>query len=73
MAAFRETITSHYAHNERVPLHSQHHVTGPSEINPHSRATNSLTVAESNAVARFELFMLGEGEKKVFETPDTRK
>ena len=73
MASPRDTVINQYAHNERVPLRSQHHVAGISDINQHGRATNGLTVAESNEITRFELFMLGEGEKKVFETPDTRK
>jgi len=29
--------------------------------------------AEDNVPSRFELFLLGDGEKKVTETPDTRK
>ncbi len=29
--------------------------------------------AEENNTSRFELFLLGDGEKKVSETPDTRK
>jgi DNA-directed RNA polymerase II subunit RPB11 len=29
--------------------------------------------AEDNVPPRFELFLLGDGEKKVTETPDTRK
>ena len=30
-------------------------------------------MAESNVTPRFELFLLGDGEKKVTEAPDTRK
>ncbi|SLM38876.1 dna-directed rna polymerase ii [Lasallia pustulata] len=58
---------------------------GASTLNPHrnvnpsfnaqtsyDRESNKHPSAESNVANRFELFLLGDGEKKVTETPDTR-
>jgi hypothetical protein len=36
------------------------------------RNTTMRTAAEDNVPPRFELFILGDGEKKVVETADTR-
>ena len=50
-----------------------------SNVNPSFNNQNSYggeknkPKAESNDPPRFELFLLGDGEKKVTETPDTRK
>ena len=38
-----------------------------------SSASHGPIQAEDNRQDRFELFLLGEGEKKVTEEPDTRK
>ena len=43
----------------------------PNIANPLTK--KSTMVAEDNVQDRFELFLLGEGEKKVTEEPDTRK
>jgi hypothetical protein len=39
---------------------------------PHERGCK-MTATETNVPDRFELFLLGPGEKKVTVTPDTRK
>ena len=39
----------------------------------HGRESSKHPPAECNVANRFELFLLGDGEKKVTETPDTRK
>ena len=62
--------TSVHSHMSRPSLHM------PS-MNPnagHAGYTREAKVtAEDNREARFELFLLGEGEKKVTEEADTRK
>ena len=40
---------------------------------PNSYRGRHMIGAEDNVQNRFELFLLGEGEKKVTEEPDTRK
>ena len=40
---------------------------------PHAYRGRHMIGAEDNVQDRFELFLLGEGEKKVTEEPDTRK
>ena len=39
----------------------------------HDGARNPAVHSEVNIPDRFELFILGEGEKKITEAPDTRK
>ena len=56
-------------------------MTGPSFPSPHTNfrigtpgyTRASRPTAEDNVPPRFELFLLGEGEKKVTEEADTRK
>ncbi|KAL8694961.1 MAG: hypothetical protein Q9224_003474 [Gallowayella concinna] len=68
-----QTIVSPFAHMQRVPSTGQRFSSGNMRVenaergHPGSRAT-----AEENNPNRFELFLLGDGEKKVTEEPDTR-
>ena len=62
--------TSFYSHMTRPLLHK-------SSMNPNTSNTGyrreSKPTAEDNTQPRFELFLLGEGEKKVTEEADTRE
>ena len=55
------------------------HMTGPSrntstmDINSFNKNGQRESRAEDNTEDRFELFLLGDGEKKVTEEADTRK
>ncbi|KAL8803209.1 MAG: hypothetical protein Q9182_003310 [Xanthomendoza sp. 2 TL-2023] len=68
-----QTIVSNYAHMQRAPStgprfpSSNMRVESAERGHPGCRAT-----AEENNPNRFELFLLGDGEKKVTEEPDTR-
>lgn len=67
---FGNTITSQYAHMMRLPHNSimrtmtSLNAAGKREAKPTS---------EDNQPVRFELFLLGDGEKKVTEEADTRE
>lgn len=69
----RPTIIDHYAHMRRAPTTlspqspmTTFHSTGDRRREPKPNA-------EDNVPARFELFILGEGERKVTEEADTRE
>ena len=62
-----------YSHMESVPTIVQSHAKiGPNDVDQRGYA-NMSTAAQSNEPNRFELFILGDGEKKVTEAADTRK
>lgn len=69
----RATVVSGAAHMQRFPF-------GPSSIatmninigNPNTDRGQRIN-AEDNVPTRFDAFLLGDGEKKVTEEPDTRK
>ena len=67
MATDRPSITNNYAHLRRSS------VSLPNTTIPNPEPQAAPGVGESNVPDRHELFMLGEGEKKVTETIDTRK
>ena len=63
--------TSHYTHMSPNPV-------GMSNMNINAihgsgQRREPKPTAEDNVQSRFELFLLGDGEKKVTEEPDTRK
>lgn len=64
-----ESVVSHWAHMRKNPYPMLGRVMRPP--NPESRG--SRPTAEENVPNRFELFLLGDGEKKVTEETDTRK
>lgn len=67
---FGAAIISQYAHMRRLPHNSimrtmtSLNSAGKREVKP---------ISEDNQPARFELFLLGDGEKKVTEEADTRE
>lgn len=68
----RPTITDHYAHMSRPTATSLYN--SMNTINSFGdRRREKKPSAEDNVAPRFELFILGDGEKKVTEEPDTRK
>ena len=83
MAPTRESLTRVYNTNLNATQHTSVH----SHMMPFSLPATRLNlvprvagynpdsnqVAEDNTQARFELFLLGEGEKKVTEEADTRE
>lgn len=83
IAPFNEHVTRPYATNLGTAQHTSVH----SHMSPASLHMSSMNLspdnagyrrepkatAEDNTQPRFELFLLGEGEKKVTEEADTRK
>lgn len=63
-------LISHYAHMTRPVLHLSRLGLNPGipDYTP-----NPVLASEDNTQPRFELFLLGEGEKKVTEEADTRE
>lgn len=72
----RPTITSSYAHN--TPIHINylsargHGAQLPIPSRSAFKDNSQLEGQYDNVPDRFELFLLGDGEKKVTEEPDTR-
>lgn len=62
-------VVSHWAHMRKNPYPTVGRVMRPP--NPENRGNRPT--AEENVPNRFELFLLGDGEKKVTEETDTRK
>lgn len=67
---FGNTITSQYAHMTRLPHNSIMRVM--TSLNSAGKREARPT-SEDNQPPRFELFLLGDGEKKVTEEADTRE
>ena len=66
------TIINHYAHMRRVPLWELHKAMVTNRaLGGH--ACGEKQPSDNNVPHRFELFILGDGEKKVTEEIDTRK
>lgn len=69
-----QTITSPFAHMERAPGTADRISRGDMRVESGDRAQpGSRAIAEENVPNRFELFLLGDGEKKIIEEPDTSK
>ena len=52
---------------------SRHQGLLPGQTGSHYYRGEARNVAEDNVETRFELFLLGDGEKKITEEPDTRQ
>lgn len=63
-----EAVISHWAHYRKEP-----YMIGPVMRPPNPESRHNRPTAEENVPNRFELFLLGDGEKKVTEETDTRK
>ncbi|KAL8857086.1 MAG: hypothetical protein Q9178_006378 [Gyalolechia marmorata] len=73
----RQTVVSHHAHMQRASSAScsSGRLEGKADMrvaNAEYGQPGSRAIAEENVPNRFELFLLGDGEKKVVEEPDTR-
>lgn len=79
MALDRESNVDQYAHLMRLPSFSEQQKaieSSPLKINntrTMDQPERSRSHSEINIPDRFELFILGEGEKKITEAADTRK
>ncbi|KAI4202894.1 MAG: hypothetical protein LQ350_002265 [Teloschistes chrysophthalmus] len=62
-----EAVISHWAHYRKEP-----YMIGPVMRPPNPESRHNRPTAEENVPNRFELFLLGDGEKKVTEETDTR-
>ena len=74
----RQTVVSHHAHMQRASSAScsSGRLEGKADMrvaNAEYGQPGSRAIAEENIPNRFELFLLGDGEKKVVEEPDTSK
>lgn len=67
----QQAIVSHHAHMRKNSSPNLGHDMRPA--NPEPPGRGGKPAAEDNVPNRFELFLLGEGEKKVTEVTDTRK
>ena len=83
MAPTSDDVNHLYTLTLNSPQHTSHH-SHMSPPTPHTSNMNPNTgnlgyergtrpTAEDNTQPRFELFLLGDGEKKVTEEADTRK
>lgn len=63
----RSYVVNHFAHLRYSPFAQRVNMV------PYNPEPGKRPVTESNVEDRFELFLLGEGEKKVTEAIDTRK
>lgn len=70
VSEFGNTITSQYAHMTRLPHNSI--MRTMTSLNSAGKRESKPT-SEDNQPDRFELFLLGDGEKKVTEEADTRE
>ena len=77
----RSTIVSHHAHMQKAPSacwssESSGRIFGRADMrvdNAEHPRPGFRAIAEENVPNRFETFLLGDGEKKVTEEPDTSK
>ena len=69
----RATVVSAAAHMQRYPLGASSSATMDINIgNPNAERGQRIST-EDNIPSRFDAFLLGDGEKKVTEEPDTRE